>query len=96
MNISLHGVALWHTSFDRSLSFTVIFVVVVLDIKLVFIWHLNGGGGERGRGKKNHVLYVTVKNLTLELWVCDVWCWFACLFQVGDHGADGCVTGDII
>lgn len=87
--MSLHGVALWLTSFDRSLSFTVIFVVVVLDIKLVFIWNLNGGGKKEGKG-------VTVKNLTLELWVCDVWCWFACLFQVGDHGADGCVTGDII
>lgn len=34
--------------------------------------------------------------LSLGLWVCNVWSWFACSFQVGDHGADGRVTGDII
>lgn len=64
MNISLHGVALWHTSFDRSLSFTVIFVVVVvLDIKLVFIWHLNGGGGERGEGGKKFMSCMSLSRI---------------------------------
>lgn len=43
-------------------------------------------------------IYVTARDLTLHcrLWVLNVWSWFACLFQVGDHGADGRVTGDIV
>lgn len=47
-------------------------------------------------GGKIHLWYVTVRDRTLGLRVCDVWSWCVYLFQVGDHGADGCVTGDLI
>lgn len=62
---------------------------------MAFIFNHSGGTDKRKKTWRS-CIYVTVRDLTLGLWVCNVWSWFACLFQVRDHGADGRVTGDIV
>lgn len=47
-------------------------------------------------GADKRAWYRSVRDLSAGLWVCNVWSWFACLFQVRDHGADGRVTGDVV